>query len=187
MLEHGRVFPGKPTAQHSHTAQCLLPLLLLSNLLHPCSAAVPPPQLVAQPQADLLIEQVTVLSPELASAKPAQQVLVRAGRIVSVLANNSEAASRIRASFTGSRLDGQDKFLTPGLMDSHVHLSHTPGLRPTDDNAAALSRAFSQQQPRSYLYFGVTQVLAKCTAQCRSIVIGGPQPWRMTQMDMTVH
>lgn len=159
MLKHADVFFGKPTVQRSHKTQCLLPLLLLSNLLYPWSAVALPPQLVAQPQGDLLIEQVTVLSPELASAKPAQQVLVRAGRIVSVLAESSAAASRIRASFTGPRLDGQQQFLTPGLMDSHVHLSHTPGLRPTDDNAAALSRAFSQQQPRSYLYFGVTQVL----------------------------
>ncbi len=84
MLCHGRVFRCKPTAQRSHKAQCLLPLLLLSNLLYPCLAAALPPQLVAQPQADLLIEQVTVLSPELTSAKPAQQVLVRADRVLSV-------------------------------------------------------------------------------------------------------
>lgn len=154
--------------QHSRKLQFLLPLLLLSNLLYTWAAAAqsqaglttiqsqPKP---LQPQADLLIEQVTLLSPELVAPLPAQQVLVRAGRIVSVLANSSAEASNIRADFRGPRLDGRGRFLTPGLMDSHVHLSHPPGLRPTDDHAAALTRAFSQQQPRSYLYFGVTQVL----------------------------
>ncbi len=153
MLCHPRILTVKTTWQCRRNQQCLLSFLLLSNLLYslPLSAA-------AQ-QADLLIEQVTLLSPELAAPLPAQQVLVRAGRIVSVLANSSTEASNIRTDFRGPRLDGRGRFLTPGLMDSHVHLSNPPGLRPTDDNAAALTRAFSQQQPRSYLYFGVTQVL----------------------------
>lgn len=172
MLCHPRFLAVKTTWQRRCNPQCLLSFLLLSNLLYslPLSAAVQPlskpaasqpeskPATMAQ-QADLLIEQVTLLSPELAAPLPAQQVLVRAGRIVSVLANNSTAASKIRADFRGPRLDGRGRFLTPGLMDSHVHLSHPPGLRPTDDNAMALTRAFNQQQPRSYLYFGVTQVL----------------------------
>lgn len=170
MLCHPRFLTVKTTWQRRCNQQCLLSLLLLSNLLYTLPAAAQSQakpaatqsqakQVVMQPKADLLIEQVNLLSPELAAPLPAQQVLVRAGRIVSVLANDSPAAGRIRASYTGARLDGRGRFLTPGLMDSHVHLSNPPGLRPTDDNAAALTRAFSQQQPRSYLYFGVTQVL----------------------------
>ena len=134
--------------------QCLLCWLWLSNLLWQpfVHAAEPVP-------ADLLIERVTVLSPERKAPLPAQQVLIKAGRIVSVLAEGSAKASQIRAQYQGPRLDGQDRFLTPGLMDSHVHVSQPPGLRPSDDNARALTQAFHRQQPRSYLYFGVTQVL----------------------------
>jgi imidazolonepropionase-like amidohydrolase len=134
--------------------QCLLCWLWLSNLLWQPSvqAAEPVP-------VDLLIERVTVLSPERQAPLPAQQVLIKAGRIVSVLAEDSAKASQIRAHYQGPRLDGQGRFLTPGLMDSHVHVSQPPGLRPSDDNARALTQAFHRQQPRSYLYFGVTQVL----------------------------
>ena len=50
-------------------------------------------------------------------------------------------------------------------MDSHVHVSTPPGLPPETYVGAApppvqaLADLFSRQQPRSYLYFGVTQLL----------------------------
>ncbi|HEX5757265.1 MAG TPA: amidohydrolase family protein [Arenimonas sp.] len=45
-------------------------------------------------------------------------------------------------------------------MDSHVHVSAAPGLPETADaEIEALRAAFVLQQPRSYLYHGVTQLL----------------------------
>jgi imidazolonepropionase-like amidohydrolase len=105
--------------------------------------------------APLLIENVTLLSPELAQPLGNRHVLVRDGRIAAV----SDRA--IPAPEGARRLDGSGKFLTPGLMDSHVHVSQAVGL-PFDSKDPAIGtmeKEFFAQQPRSYLYFGVTQLL----------------------------
>jgi imidazolonepropionase-like amidohydrolase len=104
--------------------------------------------------ADLLIENVTIVSPDQAAPMAKRHVLIRDGRIASVSAQPISAPA-------ARRIDGRARFLTPGLMDSHVHVSDAPGLpftqgEPTID---ALRAAFQRQQPRSYLYFGVTQLL----------------------------
>jgi hypothetical protein len=106
---------------------------------------------------DVLIENVTVVSssttPPLANA----HVLLRDGRVAAIDTKPLTAPSN------AVRLDGRGKFLTPGITDSHVHITSTPGLPSESRNntqaAQALRDAYYQQQPRSYLYFGVTQVL----------------------------
>ncbi len=75
----------------------------------------------AAPAADLLIENVTVVSPELAQPLANRHVLIRDGRIVSV------GQQRIAAKADTQKIDGRGKFLTPGLMDSHVHVSDAAG------------------------------------------------------------
>jgi imidazolonepropionase-like amidohydrolase len=104
--------------------------------------------------APLLIENVTVLSPEQAQPRGNRYVLVRDGRIVAV-------SERPIAAPDARRLDGRGKYLTPGIMDGHVHVSDEVGLPPgsTDPAIAILEKQFLEQQPRSYLYFGVTQVV----------------------------
>lgn len=106
--------------------------------------------------AELVIEQVTVVSPQLAAAQPKQHVLIRDGRIVSV------GSKPVSAAGGAVRIDGRGKFLTPGLTDSHVHVGEVPGFPLLTDGDPALSSirdAYTRQQPRSYLYYGVTQVL----------------------------
>ena len=107
------------------------------------------------PAADLLVENVTIVSPEQAAALPNRYVLIRDGRIVNV------SDKPLAAGSAGRRIDGRTRFLTPGLTDSHVHVSDASGLPfvPGDPTIAALRETFQQQQPRSYLYFGVTQLL----------------------------
>ncbi len=102
----------------------------------------------------LLIENVTLISPERPRPAGNQHVLIRDGRIVAV---SDEPISAPGA----QRLDGAGKFLTPGITDAHVHVSDPIGVPFAAGNAEldALSRDFFEQQPRSYLYFGVTQVL----------------------------
>jgi imidazolonepropionase-like amidohydrolase len=103
----------------------------------------------------LLIENVTVVSPEQPQPLGNRNVLVRDGRIVAVSDRPIAAGAGAR------RLDGTGKYLTPGLTDAHVHVSQAIGLPQgsTDPAIAAMEKAFFEQQPRSYLYFGVTQVL----------------------------
>jgi imidazolonepropionase-like amidohydrolase len=103
----------------------------------------------------LLIENVTLLSPELPQPLGNRYVLVRDGRIAEISDKPIAAPAHAR------RLDGSGKYLTPGLTDAHVHVSDAIGLPAgsEDPALAPLQRDFFAQQPRSYLYFGVTQVL----------------------------
>lgn len=104
--------------------------------------------------ADLLIENVTIVSPERSQPLPHQFVLIRDERIAQIAAKPITAPG-------AQRIDGRGKFLTPGLMDSHVHVSTPAGL-PWDTASPQLQPlvdAYNRQQPRSYLYFGVTQLL----------------------------
>jgi imidazolonepropionase-like amidohydrolase len=103
----------------------------------------------------LLIENVTVVSPEQAQPRGNQYVLVRDGRIAAVSGQPMALPAGAR------KLDGTGKFLTPGIMDGHVHVSQAIGLPfgSSDPAIAALEKQFFMQQPRSYLYFGVTQVV----------------------------
>jgi imidazolonepropionase-like amidohydrolase len=109
----------------------------------------------AAPGAELLIENVTVVSPERSQPLTNRHVLIRDGRIVSV------GQQRVATRADTIKLSGRGKFLTPGIMDSHVHVSDAAGVPPLSDepDIVALREAYFRQQPRSYLYFGVTQLL----------------------------
>src|SRR6187397_425640 len=122
---------------------------------HACFLALLTLAATAAPAADLLIEHVTVISPEQSQPLTDRNVLIRDGRIVSV------GQQAVAAKADTRKVDGRGKFLTPGLMDSHVHASDSAGIPPLGDDPAlvALRDAYQRQQPRSYLYFGVTQVL----------------------------
>jgi imidazolonepropionase-like amidohydrolase len=107
---------------------------------------------LAEPVAEaLVIEDVTVVSPERSEPLAHANVLVRDGRIAEVSAGPLTAARTI---------DGRGKFLVPGLIDSHVHLGEVPGMTPAQADAhPELVRAARAQEPRSYLYFGFTTVV----------------------------
>jgi hypothetical protein len=104
--------------------------------------------------ADVLIENVSIVSPEVSQASAPRNLLIRNGRIASISDKPIVAPKVVR-------LNGRGKYLVPGVMDSHVHVADAVGLPFTtsDLDIAALRAAYFKQQPRSYLYFGVTQVL----------------------------
>ena len=76
--------------------------------------------------ADLLIENVTLVSPQLAAPLNNRHVLIRDGRIAQV-------SDKAIAAKGAKRLDGRGKFLTPGLMDSHVHVTDIGSIGPDPD------------------------------------------------------
>lgn len=100
----------------------------------------------------LLVENVTVLSADLSQPLGNRYVLIDDGRIAAV-SERAPSAPGVR------RLDGTGKFLAPGLTDAHVHVSQAIALPFPATGLEKLERQFFEQQPRSYLYFGVTQVL----------------------------
>jgi len=49
-------------------------------------------------------------------------------------------------------MDGSGLFLTPGLIDSHVHLGAIPGMTPEQEaEHPDIARAVREQIPRSFL------------------------------------
>lgn len=107
--------------------------------------------------ADLLIENVTIVSAHLAEPLRDQRVLVLDGRIARI------TGKAIAVDDDMPRIDGNGKYLSPGIMDAHHHVSVVPGLGPVGFGYAAelesLTAAYIRQQPRSLLYYGVTQIL----------------------------
>ena len=101
----------------------------------------------------VVIEDVTLISPERLSPIAHTSVVIRNGRI-------AEIAPDLVAGPNATRIDGRGRFLIPGLIDSHVHVADMTLL---DDDAAEahpeLMQAYRAQLPRSYLAFGFTTLI----------------------------
>jgi imidazolonepropionase-like amidohydrolase len=101
----------------------------------------------------LVIEDVTLISPERPSPVPHVSVVIRNGRIAQI-------APGLVAGPHATRFDGHDRFLLPGLIDSHVHVGDTG---PLDDDTAdkhpELLQAYQSQLPRAFLAFGFTTLV----------------------------
>lgn len=117
-------------------------------------AACPgPAELTGGGDDTLVIEDVTVVSPDRRHPLRHADVVIRHGRIARI------ATERL-AGIHGRRVDGRGRFLIPGLIDSHVHVGSQG---PLDDAALAshpeLLAAYQAQLPRSYLAFGFTTLV----------------------------
>ncbi|HXJ12748.1 MAG TPA: amidohydrolase family protein [Candidatus Limnocylindrales bacterium] len=101
----------------------------------------------------LVIEDVTVISPERPSPVPHVSVVIQNGRITQI-------APGLVAGPHATRMNGHDRFLIPGLIDSHVHVGDAG---PLDDDAIAahpeLLQAYQAQLPRAFLAFGFTTLV----------------------------
>ncbi|HEU5403009.1 MAG TPA: amidohydrolase family protein, partial [Terriglobales bacterium] len=101
----------------------------------------------------IVIENVTLISPERAAPLLHASVVIRDGRIVEV------GTSRVPDPHA-RRIDGRGRFLIPGLIDSHVHVGRSAAL---DEDAIAahpeLWAGYRAQVPRAYLAFGFTSIV----------------------------
>jgi imidazolonepropionase-like amidohydrolase len=105
--------------------------------------------------ANLRIEQVTVISPERAEPLREATVVIRDDRIVAV-----GAGEAIPAASGETVIDGKGLYVTPGLIDSHVHLMEVPGMTPAQEQAhPVIAKAARAQFPRSYLLYGYTTIV----------------------------
>jgi len=114
------------------------------------SAAAPAPRLVDD---GTVIENVTLISPERVTLLLHAGVVIRDGRI-------AEVGTNLVAGAHARRIDGNGRFVIPGLIDSHVHAGHSAAL---DDDAIdahpELWAAYRAQVPRAYLSFGFTSIV----------------------------
>jgi imidazolonepropionase-like amidohydrolase len=101
------------------------------------------------------ITNVTIVSPEALNHVAKGSVLIENGRIVRV-----ERKQNTTKPAGATVVDGGGQFLIPGLIDSHVHLASIPGMGFDQRGAnPAMIKAYYNQLPRSYLYFGYTTVV----------------------------
>jgi hypothetical protein len=101
------------------------------------------------------ITNVRLVSPERLDRIEPGSVLVENGRIAAV-----ERGAKARKPAGATLVDGKGYFLTPGLIDSHVHLHAVPGM--SAEQAAAqpsMQQQYFRQLPRSFLYYGFTTVI----------------------------
>ncbi len=99
------------------------------------------------------IGNVTLVSPERLDRVEKGGVLVEDGRIAAVRRGEARAPDGALV------VDGGGRFLVPGLIDSHVHLGIVPGKLDAAKLDPAISRAYFEQLPRSYLYYGYTTLV----------------------------
>jgi len=128
---------------------------------------------------DLRIEHVTIVSPERTAPMQDASVTIRDDRIAAIAlsanaagasgdnANAGSAGTARKSSNSAHRrsgkaevIDGTGLYLTPGLIDSHVHTSDAPGIGDLQTQAnLQMVRAIREQTPRSYLLFGYTTLI----------------------------
>jgi len=107
------------------------------------------------PAADLQIVHVTIVSPEHSAEMHDAVVRVHDGRIVEISKASGSTAWR-----SGTTIDGSGLFLTPGLIDSHVHLGNIPGMTAEQEALHPdIARSAREQIPRSYLLYGFTTLI----------------------------
>ena len=101
----------------------------------------------------VVIENVTLISPERAAPLRHADVVIRDGRI-------SEIGTNLHTGLNPRRIDGGGRFLIPGLIDSHVHAGHSAALdHDAIDSHPELWAAYRAQVPRAYLAFGFTSIV----------------------------
>jgi imidazolonepropionase-like amidohydrolase len=101
----------------------------------------------------IVIENVTLISSERQAPLPHAFVVIRDGRIAQI-------GTHLAAGPQAKRIDGRNRFLIPGLIDSHVHVGQ---MGPLDDNAISahpeLLQTYNSQLPRAFLAFGFTTLV----------------------------
>jgi imidazolonepropionase-like amidohydrolase len=101
------------------------------------------------------ITNVKLVSPEKLDRIETGSVLIDNERIVRV-----ERGGGDNTPAGATRVDGKGYYLTPGLIDSHVHLFAVPGMSfEQADHMQEMAKAYFAQMPRSYLYYGYTTVI----------------------------
>ena len=112
-------------------------------------------------QVDLVIKNTTVISPiskHQATIKKHHWVAIDDNRIINV-SDSDEVPD------ANQIIDGNGKYLVPGLMDSHTHLKTMPGLKYSASIAKQMQQAFLKRQGSNYLYYGITQVVDPSNTQ----------------------
>ena len=99
------------------------------------------------------IEHITVIDGTGTQPQPDMTVAVENGRITYV------GPTAKQGPFVGSRaIDGRNRFLLPGLIDTHAHVTYLDWVGPTDASTAVYNERVSRATLELLLAFGITTV-----------------------------
>ncbi|MCG8433367.1 MAG: amidohydrolase family protein [Gammaproteobacteria bacterium] len=128
-------------------------ILLFMAALAVSAQGVPTPG--AAPHRDLLIKNVRIVSAGPVSLSERADLVVHKGRIARIgyaLSEDDYTFARV--------IDGAGRYLSPGLIDGHVHLGEVPGMSYAHEvTYADLAEETRAQMPRSFLYHGFTTLV----------------------------
>jgi imidazolonepropionase-like amidohydrolase len=125
-------------------------ILLLTGLLGSCKPVSPTLQL----ENAWVIRHIQVISPERDSLLRNATVVVQGDSILYV--GSSEVS--LRGNYQS--IEGKDKYLIPGLIDGHVHLTSVNGMDfQQQSQYPQFVESYFEQLPKSYLYFGFTTLI----------------------------
>ena len=103
-----------------------------------------------------VIRGATVVSPERDGALECAAVVVAGGRIAWV----GDALELPSEWNSAEVVDAAGHFVVPGFIDSHVHVGHAPFFSDEHyESRPGLARAYFEQLPRTYLFFGFTTLI----------------------------
>ena len=101
------------------------------------------------------ITNVTIVSPENLADLARGSVLIENEHVACL---GRKANAKPPAGTTV--ISGEGGFLIPGLIDSHVRVTVTPGVGFGEgDRKSQMVKAYLKQVPRSYLYYGYTTLI----------------------------
>lgn len=128
-------------------------LLIFLSLLLSLSCSENQPEVSVS--KGIWLTNVSVISPESEQITPfIGTVVIDQDQIVYV----GQEDILVKGNF--QKIDAKGKYLIPGLIDSHVHLSSIAGMTYRHAKEyPKLAKSYFEQLPRSYLYFGYTSLI----------------------------
>ncbi|MBU2708092.1 amidohydrolase family protein [Zooshikella marina] len=101
-----------------------------------------------------IINNISVVNPDTGTIDKNRSVFIQKGIIKHITSSDSIRDINIKI------IDGSEKYLIPGLIDSHVHISGTVGMQlPHEKKHPEIVKLFNAQLPRCYLYHGFTTLV----------------------------
>lgn len=144
---------------------------ILSSLLYilifaSCNA----PQIEYSIDNGVVVEKASIISPVDQTISKENYIIITGDSILYI----GTVKPTIKGSF--QTINAEGKFIIPGLIDSHVHVTSIDGLTDKEETQnPEIVKRFKEQLPKSYLYYGYTTL----------VDLGASKPERLSEFTKT--
>ncbi|WP_431134675.1 hypothetical protein [Psychroserpens mesophilus] len=102
----------------------------------------------------LIIENARIISPENQTLSLENYIVLDGDEIIFIGVDKPNLKGAFKTT------DAKGKYIIPGLIDSHVHVTGTDALSDKEEvENPMIVKSFRKQLPKSYLYFGYTTLI----------------------------